>query len=125
MSSGKNKPIFHDGVCNLADLEGRNIELKEETWENHIIKENKREYFRYQFDKIILTLQSPDRIVNDSKEKDVVHYEKHFDDFYILNTVLQQAYVYVIVNWKTLRIRTVYADRKQRTKGKVIWPSKS
>jgi len=116
-------PIFNKGICILTDHEGRQLELSEKTWKIHIIIENKREYFRYQFDKIVLTLLSPDRIIEDSKEKDVFHYEKFFDDFYILNTVLQQAYVYVIANLKTLRIRTVYANRKQRTKGKVVWPT--
>lgn len=116
------KPIFNKGVCILTDHEGRQLELTKRTWE-HIVTENKRRYFLSQFNKIILTLLSPDRTTKDSKEKDVFHYEKYFDDFYILNTVLQQTYVYVIVNLKTLRVRTVYANKRQRTKGKVVWPT--
>jgi hypothetical protein len=123
MDSGTDKPIFNNGICVLTDYKGRHFELSERTWKVHIITENKREYFRYQFDKIILALLSPDRIIEDSKEKDVVHYEKYFDNFHILNTVLQQAYVYVVANVKTLRVRTIYANKKQRTKGRVIWPT--
>jgi hypothetical protein len=121
MGSGMDNPIFSKGVCVLTDYAGRHLELGEGTWKVHIVVDKKREYFRYQFDKIVLTLLSPDRIIEDSAEKDVFHYEKFFNEFFILNTVLQQAYIYVVANWKTLRIRTILANKKQRTKGKVIW----
>ncbi len=124
MCTGKKNPIFKNEVCIITDIEGRKLELRRNTWEVHILGEHKRDYFRYQFDKIILTVKQPDRIIKDSKEENVVHYEKHFNDFGILNTVLRQAYIYVIANWQTMRIRTIYANNKQRTKGKVLWPTR-
>ena len=121
MSSRIDSPIFNDGICIITDFEGRNLELNQTTWKNHILGEHKRDYFRNQFSKIILTIEQPDRIIDDSKEKNVVHYEKIFEEFFIMDSIHRRMYLYVIANWKTMRIRTIYINPKQRTKGKVIW----
>ena len=68
------------------------------------------------------TLKNPTRVVESTKEKNVVLYEKCFDDYSIANTVLSTAYVYVVVNWSTGIIRTVYDNPRRRTHGKVLWP---
>ena len=68
-----------------------------------------------------MTVEQPDRIIDDSKEKNVVHYEKFFEEFFIMDSIYRRMYLYVIANWKTTRIRTIYINPKQRTKGKVIW----
>lgn len=117
------KPEFKDGKSVIVDYANRKIELPKYTW-NHIIKERKRSYFERFFDKVARTLKEPTQVRESTKEKNIVIYQRFFDDFYISNTVLGRAYVEVVVNWKTKRIRTVYMSRKKRQKGKLLWPVK-
>lgn len=120
LGSWMDKPIFNNGICVLTDYNGRKFELSEKTWTGHIINDNKRAHLRSQFDKVILALQKPDRLIADSRQRNVVHYEKFFNDFYVLSTALKPAYLYVLVNRKTLRVITVYESKRQRTKGRVL-----
>ena len=112
MATRKEEPTFEKGVCILTGHDGQCLELNESTWNDHIIRDSGRAYFRGQFGKIQLTARSPDRIISDAIEKNVVHYEKFFVDFCILNSIRQEAYLYVIANCKTLRVRTIYLNYK-------------
>lgn len=119
-----NKPVFKDGICVITDYQGRQLSLLERTW-SHIIRDRNRKYFYSQFDKIARTLESPLRVFESQQEKNIVIYEYFFDDLYITNTVLGRAYVYVVVNWKTARIRTAYTNPSKRRHGKVIWETEN
>ena len=121
-SQGRPEPKFKNGICVITDYAKRNLELPKYTW-NHIIQEKRRDYFEPLFGKIVDTLRKPDVVKKSSKEENVVIYERRFDDFYITDTFLARAYVNVIVNWKTRRIRTVYPSKK-RKRGRIIWPQK-
>ena len=114
------KPLFKNGICVITDYEGRELGLLERTW-SHIVRDRQRKYFYSQFNKIAQTLESPLRVFESQAEKNVVIYERFFDDFYITNTVLGRTYVYVVVNWKTARIRSAYVNPRRRRQGKVIW----
>ena len=114
------KPIFQKGKIVVEAHGGLKIEIPERQWK-HIIQERNRRYFQNQFDKIAQTLSDPDRKIKSKKQKNVFIYERFFDDFYIQNTVLGHAYIYVVVNTKTERLNTAYADRSQQTKGMVVW----
>lgn len=125
MSPGKVNPIFDkNGLYIIEGFEGRKFELLQRTWENHILRDKSRWYFKEQFDKIIETLKRPDCILqspHDEKyEKYVVCYVKKFNDLYIWNTVTAIAYVYVVVNLNNNNIRTVY-DSPNLKKWKQIW----
>lgn len=100
------KPEFKRGSITITDYSGRKLRLFKRAW-THIIQERNRVYFERQFDKIIKTVKQPSQVRASAKEKNVVIYEKFFDDFYITNTVLGRAYVDVVANWKTNVIRTV------------------
>jgi len=113
------KPEFKDGKSIIIDYAKRKLELPEYTW-NHIIKERKRSYFERFFDKVVQTLREPTQVRESTQEKNIVIYQRFFDDFYISDTVLGQAYIEVVVNWKTTRIRTAYQSRKKRQKGKLL-----
>jgi len=117
-----NKPEFKDGKYIIVDYAQRKIELPEYAW-NHIIKERKRDYFERFFDKLEQTLRKPSAVKKSRKMPDVVIYERHFNDFYITESVLGHAFVNVIVNWKTKRILTAYPSLK-RKKGRILWPQK-
>ena len=108
-----NEPTFKKGVFVIHGYKKCAFELTEYTW-LHIVRDRSRFYFRDHFEKIVLTLQKPDRILKSPAEKDVVSYEKRFDDFYIDNTVLGRTYIYVLVNKSTKRIRTIYTNPKQK-----------
>ena len=116
------EPTFKKGVYIIRGRKKSVFELTEYTW-LHIVKDRSRFYFRDHFEKIVLTLQKPDRILKSPKEKEVVSFEKQFDDFYINNTVLGRAYIYVLVNNSTNRIRTIYTNPTQK-RWEQIWPAK-
>jgi hypothetical protein len=114
---------FKHGVLKLRDYANRNLELSQRAWK-HIIEDRGRDYFERLFDNIVLTLASPDEVRESTKEKNVVIYERFFDDFYVANTVLGRAYINVVVNWSTGIIRTVYPSQNKRQKGKIVWQPK-
>lgn len=116
------KPEFKDGTLILEDYAGRKLCLPEQTWK-HIVEEKGRDYFERFYDKFVETLKNPSQVRQSTKEKNVVIYEKLFDDFYIANTVLSRAYLSVVVNWSTNRIRTAYPSIRKRQKGKLLWPT--
>lgn len=123
MSSGKNKPIFNrEGLCIIKGFQGRNFELGKKTWE-HILKDKGRWHLKEQFDKVVETLKRQDYILQSPSENYVVSYTKHFNDLYILDTVLARAYLYVLVDLNTNIIRTVYDNFKLK-RWKRIWPKK-
>lgn len=117
------RPKFKHGSFIIKDYSGRKLQLYERAW-THITKERNRDYFERLFDKIVETIRNPSQVRKSTQENNVVIYEKAFDDFYITNTVLGRAYINVVVNWNTNRIRTVYPSRRKRQKGKLIWPTK-
>lgn len=116
------KPEFKDGLIIIVDYAGRKLILYTLTW-NHIVKERSRDYFERSYDKIVETLEKPLQVRQSTKEKNVVIYEKFFDDLYIADTVVGHAYINVVVNWNTNVIRTVYPSIKRRKKGKLLWPT--
>ena len=118
------KPDFKKGACIIKDYQGLSLELSERQWA-HITKERGRRYFERSFEKIVDTLRTPDQVRQSTQEKNVLIYEKEFDDLYITNTVLGRAYVNVIVNIKTLIIRTAFPSKNKRKKGKVVWQKKT
>ena len=107
----------------MASYSGRKLQLYERTW-THITKERNRDYFERLFDKIVETIRNPSQVRKSTQENNVVIYEKAFDDFYITNTVLGRAYINVVLNWNTNRIRTVYPSRRKRQNGILICPVK-
>jgi len=116
-------PQFINGVLKVKTFEGRIFELRETTWFDHILKDRSREYLRDHFDKILETLKEPDYILQSPAEGQVVSYVKYFTDFRIWNTVTAMAYLYVLVNLSTDRIRTIYTN--VRLKGwHRLWPKK-
>lgn len=114
-------PKFVDGKLSIEDYTGTEIELSERAWK-HITDERSRRYFKEHYGKIVLTLQEPDKVFRSTKEKNVVIYERRFDDFFVANTVMGRAYIAVIVNWGTKCIRTAYPTRDKRNRGPMIWP---
>jgi hypothetical protein len=65
MSPGKVNPIFDkNGLYIIEGFEGRKFELLQRTWENHILRDKSRWYFKEQFDKIIETLKRPDCVLH-------------------------------------------------------------
>jgi hypothetical protein len=115
------KPKFQNGLIIIVDYADRKLRLSERSW-SHIIREKGRDYFERSYDKIVQTLENPSQVRQSTKEKNVVIYEKFFDDFYIADTVLGRAYINVVVNWNTNVIRTAYPSRKKRQNGKLVWP---
>jgi hypothetical protein len=114
-------PKFKNGEFLIDDYAGRKLTLTEKAW-NHIIIESNRTYFERLFDKITETIKNPNQVRSSTQEKNVVIYEKLFDDFYITDSVLGRAYVNVVANWSTDRIRTAFTSLKKRQKGKQLWP---
>jgi hypothetical protein len=124
MSSGTNKPIYNkDKLCKIKGFYGRTFELRKNTWENHILKEKSRWHLKPQFDKVLETLIKPDYILRSPTEKNVASYAKKFEDFIIIGNVSVTAYLYVLVDQKSNRIRTVY-DNPKLKRWKQIWPKK-
>jgi hypothetical protein len=119
----KVKPHFKNGRYIIKGFHKKDFELTEYTW-SHILKDRSRLYFEDHFDKIEAALKKPDRILQSNKEENVVYYERFFDNFFIGNTVLGRVYVYILVNTKTERIRTVYFNPRRKGK-KQIWPKVS
>lgn len=119
------EPSFKNGEYTITDNQGNELTLSERTWLQHIIKDRGRGYFKSQFSKIVQTVKAPDRIIRSKAEKNVVIYERFFDDFYITNTVLGRVYISVFANWKTKRIRTVHTSPRKRKKGEIIWEAQS
>lgn len=116
-SQGRFTPKFKNGVCVIIDYGKRALELSERAW-NHIIGEKNRVYFERSFDEIAQTLKKPSEVRKSTKQKNVVIYERHFTDLYLLG----RAYVNVVVNQKTKRILTAYPSLKKRRKGILVWP---
>ena len=124
MSSRTNKPIFtKDGFCKIKGFHGRTIELRKNTWEKHILKDRSRWHLKAQFDKVLETLRRPDYIFQSPAEKKVASYVRKFENFIILDTVSVTAYLYVLVDLKNNRIRTVYNNPRLK-RWKRIWPKK-
>jgi hypothetical protein len=115
------EPKFKNGELFIEDYSGRQVILAEKAWK-HIIIDRNRTYFEQNFKKIKETLQKPDHVRESTQEKNVVIYERFFDDFYITNSVLGRAYIDVVVNWSTNRIRSVYPSLKKRQRGRKLWP---
>ena len=115
------KPIFTDSECRITDNQGHVFTLSEKTWSQHIVKDRGRGYLEHQFEKVVQTVASPERIIQSKQEKNVVIYEREFDDLFITDTVFVRAFVYVVANWKTGRVRTVYTNPSRRQQGQVIW----
>ncbi len=115
------EPVFTNSGCSITDSQGHVLVLSEKTWFLHVIKDRARDYVKNQFDKVTQTIQSPERIIRSQKEKNVVIYERCFDDLYITDTVLGKACLFVVANWKTGRIRTVYTNPNRKKQGEVLW----
>lgn len=115
------KPVFKNNECSITDNQGHVLVLSKKTWLQHIVKDKGRGYLTNQFDKVTKTVESPERIIKSRAEKNIVIYERFFDDLFITDTVLGRAYLFVIANRKTGRIRTVYANPKKYKQGKVLW----
>ncbi len=115
------QPVFEDGKTVLKDYRGQELILLERQWK-HFVSDRGRTRFQEKFAVIEQTLKNPTRVVESTKEKNIVLYEKCFHDYSIANTVLATAYVYVVVNWSSGIIRTVYDKPRRRTHGKVLWP---
>ena len=115
------EPNFINKECSIEDNQEHVLVLSEKTWFQHIVKDRGREYLRNQFEKVSQTIQSPERIIKSVQEKNVVIYERCFDDLYITDTVLGRACVFVVANWNTNRIRTVYTNPNRKTIGEVLW----
>jgi len=118
------KDLFKNGERKITDHEGRDIVLTERTW-RHIIRDNNRAYFRHQFNKVAGTLEKPDIIFGSRKEKNVVIYRRYFAEFCLANIFFVKTYVYVVVNWETARVLTVYINPKARIKGPIKWQKDS
>lgn len=116
-----NTPDFTNGTLFIEDYENRQIELSERAW-NHIIKERNRRYLADHYGEIVSTLRQPDCVRNSTKEANVVIYERRFDDFMVVGTPVGRVWVNVVVNWKTMRVLTVYTSPRERTRGSVVWP---
>ena len=114
------KPDFKNGLYIIKDYGGRKLELSEKTW-NHIIIEKNRSYFERFFENIVQTIERPNWVKASKKEQNVVMYIRRFDDFYIIESVLGRAYIHIVVNWNTNRIRTAYPSITPK-KGRVLWP---
>ena len=122
MSSGTNKPIFSKGgLCKIKGFRGRTFELRENTWKKHILKDRSRWHLKSQFDKVLETLRRPDCILQSPGERNVASYVRKFENFIIWGTVSVTAYLYVLVNLKNNKIRTVY-DNPKLKRWKRIWP---
>ena len=117
------KADFEKGELTLSDYANRKLKLSQRAWK-HIIEDRGRDYFERLFGNIASTLEEPDQVRESTKEKNVVIYERFFDDFYIANTVLGRAYIDVVVNWNTNVIRTAYPSRNKRLKGRIVWQPK-
>jgi formyltetrahydrofolate hydrolase len=115
------EPVFTNSECSITDNQGHVLVLSEKTWLQHIVKDRGREYLKHQFEKVAETIESPERIINSRKEKNVVIYERCFDDLFITDTVLVRSCVFVVANWKTGRIRTVYTNPNKKKQGEVLW----
>ena len=115
------KPKFKNGICILKDYAGRFLELPKYAWD-HIIDEHNRRYFERSFDKLAQTLRGPSVVRKSTSSVDCVIYERFFDYIYIVNSVLGRAYISVVVNLKTKRIRTAYVNPRKRKKGAIVWP---
>ena len=115
------EPVFINSECSITDNQGHVLVLSEKTWLQHIVKDKGRGYLKRQFEKVTETVESPERIIKSRAEKNVVIYERLFDDFFITNTVLGRAYLFVVANWKTGRIRTGYTNPNKQKQGKVLW----
>ena len=107
-----NQPIFTDGYFKFEGHNGQIFELKQETWENHILRDRSRWYFGNHFEKILETLKEPDYILQSPSEQITVSYVKKYEDFYILNTVMARAYLYILVNTENNIIKTIYDNPK-------------
>jgi hypothetical protein len=117
------EPQFEKGCIIIKNHEGEEYVLMESVW-NHIVEENSRKYYISHFDKIIETINTPDRILQSEKDIDVVYYEKKFTDFYVLdNAVIGRVYNYVLINIYDKKVLTVYYNPRQQNK-KVLWPKK-
>jgi hypothetical protein len=114
-------PKFRNGEFIINDYASRELILTEKAWK-HIIIDNNRRYFERSFDKITDTIKNPDQVRSSTQEKNVVIYEKFFDDFYITDSVLGRTYINVVVNRGTGRIRTAFSNLKKRQTGKQLWP---
>jgi hypothetical protein len=124
MSSGKNKPIYDkEGIFKIKGFRGRKFELKKGTWEGHILRDKTRWHLKGQFDKVIQTLKRPDYILRSPKEHNVASYVKKFDEYRIWGTITTKAYLYVLVDFKSNKIRTVYDNPKLKNWER-IWQKK-
>jgi predicted GNAT family acetyltransferase len=119
------EPIFTDGECRITDNQGHVLALSEKTWSQHIIRDRARGYLEHQFEKVVQTVEAPERIIESKQEKNVIIYERRFDDLFITDTVFARAFFYVVANRKTGRIRTVYTNPNRRQQGQVIWEIQS
>jgi hypothetical protein len=115
------EPVFTNSECSITDNQGNVLVLSEKTWLQHIVKDRGRGYLKHQFEKVAQTIQSPERIIKSQQEKNVFIYERCFDDLYITDTVLGRACVFVVANWKTGRVRTVYTNPNRKKQGEVLW----
>ena len=115
------EPVFTNSEYSITDNQGHVLVLSEKTWLQHIVKDRGRGYLKHQFEKVAETIESPERIIESLKEKNVVIYERCFGDLYITDTVLGRACVFVVANWKTGRIRTVYTNPNKKKQGQVLW----
>src|SRR3989339_1754759 len=111
MDSGMNKPIFKDSSFFIDGFDAKKFELKETAWK-HVTQDRSRRYLERHFTKIEETLKNPDYILKSPQEHYVANYVKHYNDFYIYDTVTASAYLNILVNTNNNSIRTIYTSIK-------------
>ena len=65
-----------DIVFEVIDINGRNIRMTKKQWTSHIIRRHPE--ISSEKDRIIETLEKPDKIVNSTRDEDVKYYYKYY-----------------------------------------------
>ena len=119
------EPSFQGGKLAVENHKGVEFELDEKTWNEHILGDHSRNYYKDNFGKVIETIKNPDRILQSKKDIDVQVYEKRFTDFFLSdNAVLGLVYNYVVVRVYDNRVLTFYPSKNPKN-GDVIWTKKT
>lgn len=105
----------------FVDYESKSCYLAKETWEIKLKYPN-REFFKYNFEKIELTITYPEEVRRSTKNKHSKILYRRFDRITIKEdiTVPWKGYFVVIINTKSGRVQTFYPTRRKKT-GEILW----
>jgi hypothetical protein len=117
------RPKFdRNGLCHFTDYQGKRCYLAQETWRKKT-QHQERRHLKYNFEKIRLTVRSPDEVRRSTQRRDCRILYRNFLEWSIGRKLPGhwKAYVAVIIDDKRGRIQTIYTTLRMK-KGEKLWP---